>query len=157
VKVLPQYFEQVNALLRKEAEEQIGQVHPDYYLFQFTVTELKEVIDKPEEWNYFDRLLAAKLLKERLAIDEELPVKEEVTVPTPSRVGWPALIAGYVCGIVFPLYSIPMGAVVLSARRTLSNGLKVSIYDNWSQKHAGYIVGLGIVGMARYIFVLVNR
>ena len=151
VKILPDDFERVNELQRKEAAKQLDDVNPEYYLFEFTEEELKNVLAHPDEWNYFDQLLAAKLLQERFSAGETIPVEAPpVKMIEPSRIGTLALVAGYVCCILMPLYSIPMGAVVLTSRRTLGNGVKVPLYDKWSQNHAGFIVGFGILGVYFY-------
>jgi hypothetical protein len=65
VKISQDRFAEVNTLLLKQAEMQLNDIDPDYYLFQFTDQELIDVISNSNEWNHFDQALAQKILNDR--------------------------------------------------------------------------------------------
>ena len=46
-------------------KNKLNNAPPDYYLFTFSNEELKEIMEKPDEWGVFDYLLAEKILQDR--------------------------------------------------------------------------------------------
>ncbi|MFP9100732.1 hypothetical protein ACLI09_16910 [Flavobacterium sp. RHBU_24] len=65
IKIQHKDFERAQAYLEQIAEAQIANVPDGYYLLDFTDEELHDLVQKKDEWNEFDYLLAKKLLKER--------------------------------------------------------------------------------------------
>src|SRR5476651_2380419 len=51
-------FDKVNTLLVADEAKAIDEVEKDYYLFDFTNEELREVLIKADEWSAFDFALA---------------------------------------------------------------------------------------------------
>ncbi|MEI9945274.1 MAG: hypothetical protein WDN26_13795 [Chitinophagaceae bacterium] len=65
VKLLTTDFEKADALLEKIMVENIERPTDDYYLYSFSVEELKDILKAPLEWNEFDRYWAKRLLAEK--------------------------------------------------------------------------------------------
>ena len=65
IKISPQKFEIVNALLEKESKSIINDIDPEHPLYSFNTEELMEVILKPDEWASYEVELAKKILKEK--------------------------------------------------------------------------------------------
>lgn len=157
VKIQPDQFEKVNALMKEEAAKQLNNVPADYYLFEFTDDELKNVLQESNEWSQLDILLAEKLLKERGVPDASIPLDALVKPYEAARIGTWALVAGYICCGLFPVYSIPMGVVVMSAKKTLPDGTRIPMYDKWSCNHGLAITIIGSVIVFSYLASLLGR
>src|SRR5690242_12247312 len=65
LKIKQQDFEKANTILQNYYKAQLDKVDKDYYLFDFTDEELREIIAKPDEWGEFDYQLAQKLLADK--------------------------------------------------------------------------------------------
>jgi len=63
VKLKPADFERANTLLQQLAENDLAYIEPDYYIFDFSNEELKEIVVKQDEWSSLDFLLAKKNIK----------------------------------------------------------------------------------------------
>ena len=156
VKVQPEDFERINDLLKRDANENIAEVEPDYYLLSFTNEELKDVITKADEWNAFDVQLARKLLTERgnAISDDEIEKTEEkriedLKVPEPSQSTW--VIMGYIIAIgclAMPFFISVIGLFIgwhlFSHKKTLPNGEQVFAYNDMDRKHGKRIFYIGI-------------
>lgn len=149
MKLPPAQFDEVKKLEEKESEEQLKNVNPDYYLFQFSNDELKDVLMKPDEWNFFDQLLARKLLLERNVALDALPgpvnLHEVDRSYSPTNLQLPWVLLGYVCALFLPHWGIAMGTGLLIARRTLKDGRKVNMYDQQSRNHGWAMIVIGVL------------
>lgn len=65
VKLKKEDFEVANQIQTEITDESIKDVDPNYYLFEFTIDELKNVIQEKDAWSSFDVSLANKLLSEK--------------------------------------------------------------------------------------------
>ncbi|NML23487.1 hypothetical protein HHL16_21585 [Pseudoflavitalea sp. G-6-1-2] len=157
VKIAPEQFEKVNVLMKEEAAKQLDSVPADYYLFEFTDDELKNVLTEANEWSQLDVLLAEKLLKTRGVPDAAIPLEALVAPYQPARIGTWALVAGYICCGLFPVYSIPMGVVVMVAKKTLPDGTRIPMYDKWSYNHGLAITVIGTLIVFSYLGSLLLR
>ncbi len=157
LKVQPDDFEQVNNLLKKNANENIGEVESDYYLLSFTNQELLDVISKADEWNAFDVQLARRLLAERgdVISDEQLADIEkrrieELKVAEPSQSSW--LIVGYIFALAGGVLGFFIGWHIWTYQKTLPNGEMVYIYSENDRKQGKIIFYLSFVGLAIAFF-----
>jgi hypothetical protein len=151
LKIKHEDFEKVNNLIVSKYTIDISTVDKDYYLFQFSNEELLDVMNNPEEWNYFDRALSKQILE---SSNKELLVNhtpDSNTTYSPIRLELIWLLAEYLLAIAFNYTGIIIGLITIVARKTLSNGKSVRIYDSWTIRH-GYI--LMVVGLIRTIFFL---
>ncbi len=79
LKIRQQDFSLVNLLVQRNDEEAIKSVSPDHYLFSFSDDELKEILEKADEWSSFDVSLAKRILKERgqMIPEQEIALKQQ--------------------------------------------------------------------------------
>jgi hypothetical protein len=153
VKVMPDDFEQVNELVKENANESIGDVESDYYLLSFTNQELMDVIAKADEWNAFDVQVARKLLAERgnvISDDEieEIEEKriEELKITEPSQWSW--IIWGYGFASGGGVLGFFIGWHLWTYKKTLPNGEMVYSYSEHDRQQGKYIFYLSFVGLA---------
>lgn len=158
IQLKPEDFEKAESLLIKNAEDLIGEIDKDYYLFDFTNEELYEVLLKADEWNEFDYTLAQKILKERgKSIDRDLlnSLKAErlkhLAKPEENQRAW--IIGGYVFSFIGGFLGIVIGYFIWSSKKTLPNGQKVYTYSNHDRKHAKYIFYIGIIIFPTTLFL----
>lgn len=156
VKVLPEQFDQVDKLMEAKTKDELDQVNPSYYLFNFSINELKDVLSNPEEWNYFDQALAKKLLEERG--EEEMSLPEPVTVhemdtikPSKLAPGW--LVAVYLMIPLMPFLSVIASIMLLYANRPKKDGTKQYFYDGQTRGHALIILVLSVLYSLYLIFI----
>lgn len=159
VKIPASCFNQADTLLRKRITVVPEDVEPDYYLLSFTTAELKEVIEKKDEWGEFDYALATALL-ERQGISytpEQLDAlggsrKEELSKPQELSATW--LVVGFLSPLVifgpFPVFGflgIFMGAFVCLTKKTLPDGTRVKAFSAKTQDRGKLLIVSGILGI----------
>jgi hypothetical protein len=150
LKLSHQDFERADKVLQDYYNSQLDKVDKDYYLFDFTDEELQEIITKPDEWGHFDYQLARKLLADRgkefnPQKTQELRDKRINELSTPDTVKRSSIIWGYVlCFFFFPL-GLFMGWNWGYSKKTLPNGQRVYMYDQYGQKHGRRIFAMGII------------
>ena len=76
VKLKPEDFPVADKIQEELALEQLDNIPSDYYLFDFTDDELIDVLEKKDEWNKLDYVLAQEILKQRgiTVSDKELSI-----------------------------------------------------------------------------------
>ena len=156
LKLAPEDFPKMNALLAAQAREDSKHPDPDYYLYSFTVSELKAVVDHPQEWNPYDVELAKLLYQQQGG--GTMPATPHVLEATyeGERVKPYWLVLGYIAA----LFSVPgvfIGAGIRSARKTLPNGESVPLYDTHSRNHATAILTIGLFTTFRLLYILIIR
>jgi hypothetical protein len=169
VKIKAKDFEQVNELLKQQANENFGEVEKDYYLFDFTDDELKDVVVKADKWSAFDVQLARKLLAERgkavsdseIADIEEKRI-EELKEPEPSQLTW--VILGYIIAIgslAMPFFisiiGLFIGWYLKSSKKTLPNGERVYEYSERDRWHGAVIFYISIAALILSVIYRVTR
>jgi len=148
VKIPSDRFEDADQMLLINAEKQVQNVERDYYLFDFTNAELIDVVNKKEEWNHFDTVLAKHILNER---NIAIPHKEIYSQYKPARLEYKWLIAEYIISIAFIFIGIIIGTLTLGAYRNLPNGKKEKLYDYYTLKHAKIMIVIGIIRTSLWI------
>jgi hypothetical protein len=155
VKINGEDFEQVNELLRKEANENINEADKDYYLFSFTDSELLDVITKADEWNAYDVQLARKLLAEKgkTISDEDLAEIEanrikELKKPEASQSGW--IIVGYIFALGGGILGFFIGWHIWNYKKTLPDGERVFNYSEKDRKQGQIIFYLSCLSFAAW-------
>ncbi len=164
IQLLPEDFERVNELRNRQAEAELNEIDPDYYLFQFTNEELIDLISKQDEWSPFDFQLAQKILKDRgteLTSQEINELKEqrieELALVEKHDVG--GIITGYIFTVLGGILSfiiggyftmlliligLIIGGYIVSNRKTLPNGERIHTYNESDRKHGKAILFIGI-------------
>lgn len=158
LQVAQQDFDKASDVLREVADDMLDNVPADYYLYDFTNDELKEVLAHQDEWGEFDYLLARKLLSEKgVAIDEEqLKTMHseriaELSKPEPSQKGW--IIAGYIMALLGGLGGIFTGYVIWSAKKTLPNGIIINSYNDTDREQGKIVMIIGMIMLPTWIIV----
>lgn len=65
LKVRAADLEKAEKALEEHYRRHVQEVDPGYYLLSFTDQELIEIMAKPDEWGFFDHVLARELLSQR--------------------------------------------------------------------------------------------
>ncbi|MEM5566988.1 hypothetical protein WNY78_17845 [Psychroserpens sp. AS72] len=143
-------FEKAELILEKEAEEQLNNIDPDYYLFDFTNEELYDLLLKADEWNKFDYSLAQKILKERgKSIDKDLldSLKkqrlDDLSQPEGNQKPWIAV--GYIFALLGGFLGLIIGYFLWTSKKTLPNGQKVYSYSANDRKQGKYIFIFSVI------------
>lgn len=150
VKISPDDFARVNALLIEDESKMTDEVDADYYLLSFTDDELTDVIAKADEWSTFDVVLAQKLLAERGVTISDHKIEElheqrieELKKPDEPQTFW--IILGYILILFAGVLGIFIGWHTAYHKKTLPNGEKVFSYSENDRKHGRIIFRLSVV------------
>ncbi len=140
-------------LLRLALEPQAAMVANDHYLFEFTDTELWQVLAKPDEWGALDVALAQRILRER---GQEMPVGAVAELAAiraralaePRTVTAGQLVLGYASVLLGGLLGVFFGLYLMTSLTTLPDGGRVPTYSAASRWHGRVLVILGAVVFA---------
>jgi hypothetical protein len=167
-------FKKVDGLLQEYYREALGSLPSDYYLYQFTDMELKEIIAKRDEWGVLDFVLAQQLLQQRgVPISEQYIMAMEqqrlAELSQPESTGGSWTILGYGTAFLGSLISFAqlrtslspsnnlvhadiLGGIIgvfigysLMIKKTLPNGERVYAYDAPTRQHGKNILRLSVV------------
>jgi hypothetical protein len=155
-------FERAHAALSEYYKHLITHVDKDYYLFDFSDEELRDIIAKPDEWGYFDNQLAQKILADRgQGIDSATikKLKEEriVELAKPEKDASGIIVLGYsflVLGLFFLFFmdagfaytpygfiaTLFIGTLLAFNKKVLPDGSKVFYYDANGRKQGKWII-----------------
>jgi len=159
VKTKPADFEKANQLLKEEADDEIGAVDTDHYLFAFTNDELMEVITKADEWSAFDVVLARKILAEKAIVINDKQIEEingerveELKITQGMTTS--QLVICYLFAVGLGFIGIIMGVHIIRSKKTLPDGERIYAYtenDRWHGRQFLYI------GIASFIAVVLYK
>ena len=155
VKVMQQDFGKVESLVKREMEKQVDHLTPDYYLFQFSNEELLEVLQKSEDWNHLDQTLAKRLLQQRNVKTDGLAVLSvfnEEEINGKERISTTTLVITYLLAVVFAITGMLIGALLITARRTMKDGSKMPLYDNWTVNQGWIVFNIGLVRTLIFLY-----
>lgn len=157
VKIRSEDFERVSQLLEQN-ESNNQAINEDYYLFDFTDEELKEVLEKADEWNAFDISLAKRILAERgkpVNDAELLNLKskrlEELKKPEHSQRTW--IILGYIFAFVGSILGLFIGWHLFKHKKTLPNGERVYGYTEHDRKQGTIIFLISLAGIVIFVIL----
>nr|WP_294861225.1 hypothetical protein [uncultured Fluviicola sp.] len=164
IKLKSEDFERANELRNKAALAELDEVDADYYLFDFTDEELRDLIAKQDEWSPLDFQLAQKILKDRgieISSQKINELKEEriheLAEPEKHNIG--GIVAGYIFiilgGIIsfiiggyltmlIILIGLIIGGYIVSSKKTLPNGQQIHTYIDSDRTHGKSILIIGI-------------
>lgn len=157
VKIHPNDFIKVYDLEEEIIKNDIQNTPEDYYLYDYTNSELLDIVNKRDEWNAFDYCLAKKILNDRSnLITEEKIIEikkeriEELRKPTEIKSIWIILLYIItILGIFLPLFiglsSIIYGYFIRSMKKTLPNGESVYQFSEKDRKHGTLFLFGGIL------------
>jgi len=152
IKLKPVDFERADTLLLQLAEKDLADIDPNYYIFDFSNEELKEIIEKQDEWSSLDFLLAKKILKERgveVNVGQIQTFKEKrlEVLAGPEERPQVLIVAGYILAFVGGLIAIIIGAYLRNHKKTLPNGERVFGYAASDRAHGERILIIGILAL----------
>ena len=166
LKLLPEQFETVTRLFEEYTQVDIRDLDKDHYLFSFSETELKEILQKPDEWSAGDYLAAQQVLQQRgiTYTPETLQSFREqrmqaLAKPERLRSDWMTL--AYFCIFLGGFIGILMGLTITRARKVLPDGSKVFTYDQESRQKGRFVmitstVVFVVFCLTGYIFSVVD-
>lgn len=150
VKIRQEDFDNANALMEQEADELSEAIDKDYYLFEFTDRELKDVAYNPDDWSEFDIVLAKKILQDR-----GNPVSEEDLAQDLKRrydemakteaVPFTKIIRGYVLSILGGIGGIMIGRDLWKSTKVIPDGRQVYMYKASDREHGRNMVIFGAI------------
>ncbi len=141
-----------NALL-EYYEQYIGQVDADYYLHDFSATELLGILQKPDEWSAQDIVIARKLLyAQGISISNEDLLKFNTsriqTLSKPEKLEHTNYLLGYFLAFVLPFIGIFHALAIRNSRKLLPEGTRVLTYNNNVRQHALYMIIISLIMLA---------
>lgn len=145
-------FPKADKILEAYYSTEIDQVDKDYYLFEFTDQELKDILSHPYEWGMFDYQLAKKILKGKgIEYSEDfITAKKEEKINELSKIKkipLYKLIIGYLLALFFPPGGMINGFLIVNNRNILPNGQKFYIHSEADRKHGKIIIAISICWM----------
>lgn len=150
--LLPQDFAKADQLISEKIELKDEMIDPEHFLFEFSESELRDVIKHSDEWHPLDVKLAKKILE-----DKGIPVTQEQissfhkerydekSKPEKSAADW--LIAGYLFALAGGLLGFFIGNHLMTFKKTLPDGTQVYNYDINDRKHGKWILIISILSM----------
>lgn len=157
VKVQQQDFGKVESLVKKEMETQVDHLPSDYYLFQFSNEELLEVLHNSEDWNHLDQTLAKRLLQQRNVNTDGLAVQSvfnEEEINGKERISAATLVITYLLAAFFAIVGMLIGALMITAKRTMKDGSKMPLYDNWTVNQGWIVFNIGLVRTLIFLYFI---
>lgn len=151
-------FEQADGIMQSFYRQQVDRVGEDYYLYQFTDSELVDIIRNPDEWGYLDYVLAQKILKEHgisiPAIELKRFQKEKIKLlaqPAPSGISWTRL--GFGLALLLPPLGMIIGFSLGYMKRTLPDGQRLFAYSETDRKQGKRILAIAAICLAVWILL----
>jgi hypothetical protein len=146
-------FHKVSELLAKEAINDYKTGSPDHYFNLLDAEELREIIQNPNGWNAYDIQTARLLLSDRsdMLFDQKGNV-ELTAAHKPEMISQSWILMGYLLSVL-TIVGIFIGLSITQAKKTLSNGQTVYIYDNATIAHGRNMVLLGTITTCIYLFL----
>ena len=150
LKLQPKDFERADQAYADTNSIDLNALDKEYYLFSFTDEELFAIIEKKDEWNEFDYILAQKLLKDRgkeISLENLNLIRKKRMAslsqhkPTPQAL----IIAAYFFAFLGGIIGIVLGLQLLWDSKKLPDGQKMYSYELSVRNHGKIIVLIGII------------
>jgi ABC-type transport system substrate-binding protein len=150
-------FAKADKVLDTYYGDAIKNTDKDYYLFEFTNSELHEIISNPYEWGHFDYQLAKQILKEKgqVVSDKDIRFLKDAKIKELSKlekVSLGKLVAGYILSVLFPFGGIFIGITIVYNRNTLPNGQKFYVHTADERRHGQIIISISIIWVCVILF-----
>ena len=166
VKIAGNDFVKAHTMLEDYYSKEMESVDPSYYLFEFSDTELQDIISNPQEWGPLDYQLAKKLLTEKgIAIPESKSSilaagnmeksAQHADGSSLKLIG--AVFIGYVTislvsMIITQRYNFPYSSMLILlagshlawGRKTLPDGSRVFLFNHADKQAGKFIFGAGV-------------
>lgn len=158
LKIKKSDFEKAGNLAQEISERELNEVEEDYFLFDFSDTELKDVILKKDEWGNFNSSLAQKILKDRgveVTSEQIESLHEErlIQLSQPEKIQSEWIFMGYFFAVLGGLLGVLTGWYLMTLKKTLPNGETVYSYVPSDRKHGKRIFVIGLVFLTIFIII----
>lgn len=152
-------FQIVNKLYSEKVQEDVKNLHEEYYLYSFTNEELLEILDNPDDWDEFNIQASLQILNERgLKMDpniiEDIHFDQLIEESKPEKLDQVWIILGYGLAILGGFLAIVIGNYIHTSKKTLRDGNVIHRYVEEDRSH-GLIIS--IVGFVFFFFALGYR
>lgn len=167
VKIPAEYFTATNNLITDLIQVSLDDVSSDYYLLSFSTDELKDIIEKKDEWGDYDYVLAKLLLEKRgvaYTSEQVLQVnaaRREMLSSDKKRLPAPLLIFGFFSPVIWFLpvpYSIVIGSFGMFiggfawlTKKTLPDGTREYAYTEASRSNGKLMLLFGVAIFLSFI------
>ena len=158
LKIKKSDFEKAGDLAQEISEKELNDVEEDYFLFDFSDTELKDVILKKDEWGNFNSSLAQKILKDRgveVTSEQIESFQEErlIQLSQPEKIQSEWIFMGYFFAVLGGFLGVLTGWYLMTLKKTLPNGETVYSYVPSDRKHGKRIFVIGLVFLTIFIVI----
>ena len=160
LKIKQEDFDRARNLLDSHYQQLIRDVPADYYLYNFSDVELRDLIGKKDEWGQFDYVFAKHLLGQRgsaITTEAENAIKHQrlLELKKPAKLGTYWIVVGYILAVIGSLIGFFMALTLLVFRKTLPDGQLVYGYDKDTRSHAmAMLIISGSLLLLRILFKL---
>jgi hypothetical protein len=143
-------FNKADAMLEAIAINNLKDIPSDHYLLSFSDEELLEIVEKPDEWNKNDFVLAQKLLRDRGKEVSPAELAEiaknrmaSLAKPEQGQKGW--ILFAYLLAVLGSPLGAWIGWHIMAFKKKLPDGKRVYAYNTTDRKHGERIFVLGLV------------
>ncbi len=156
VKLRAKDFEQADGIMKDFYSEQADKVGEDYYLYQFSDSELVDIIRNPDEWGWLDYALAQKILSGhgiRIPSKELKRFQDEklrmLSRPDAADKSWTYM--AYLLALIAPPLGMIIGFSMSNMRRTLPDGQRHFVYSRKDRNHGKRILWTALISFVIWI------
>jgi hypothetical protein len=157
VKIKPSDFISTENLLGEMASKTLDMVDKDHYLFNFTDSELLEILIKPDEWSPFDYELSKKILKDRgkeISPEELEEYKSDRINNLRKEEPYQHILVyiGYTLSLLGGIGGGFIGWHLMSSQKKLPDGNLVYGYNPEDRAHGKIIFIIGIISTLTWLY-----
>ncbi len=151
-------YNKANQLLEERASKDLKNIPKDYHLFQFSIDELKEIVEHPDEWSNIDYLLSLEILKERgiefNKTELENFKKQRISESRKLDKAHPFwIVFGFISSVFGGIVGIWMGHYYWRSTNKDLTGKKYFAYNQKVRNTGLTMFLLGIVSLALWLFL----
>ena len=144
-------FQAIDLLIEDKANSELDAIDKDYFIFEFSNDELRDVLINASEWSPLDLALANKLLKDRgdpFDKDELEKRREEKIAESASarEITQGRKTLGLIVALLFPLIGIIIALIYLLESKDDLSGKKAPKYGPTTKKHGRIVIIAALVG-----------
>ncbi|MBI3239092.1 MAG: hypothetical protein HYZ43_09675 [Flavobacteriia bacterium] len=141
INVAPVNLNSALELCERMDQKIMAELPSDYYLFQFSDDELRDVLVRSFEWNSLDVTLARKILIERGAPFSEGSIayqREELLdeLDAPEKEDTVIVVCGYIFSFLGGFFGLLIALSILNSKKTTRDGFRIPRYNAQTRRHA---------------------
>jgi len=166
VKIMPKDFKKINSILASQIDALNPEELKEHYLNLLDIYELKEIIEKPDEWSIEDVSVAKRILELRgvsISSEEVKQIREERFQK--ARIGkrgnryWMALyfisiIVGLYMSLFFTVAGLGMGYYYAYDKSTDQDGNRFYTFDQGTRKIGKVFLFAGIAVVIAQLIII---